>query len=428
LRGHKSLTSIYLSSLLPSRRVDDLLGGGFSTGEVVELFGVSGTGKTQVRGGRGRGLDPRATSPSRPHNLSPTFPSPQPQLCCAAAVVTALTRPDQGALYITTKPERLHARLYALAAATLRVRVDAILAPSSTTPQHPPPSSSSSSASSLAAALPAAAAAAAAALLKAGDGAEPAGGPASAVAVEERLRASPEEAIDVEARDVLRRIRVCRALTAREVLDALADTAAYMADPPGPEATMDAGPASDGVGDGTTSPPPQPGLLPVLLVLDGLHAVVAPLLGGPSSSWAGHGLMSEIGKRLHWLARVHHMAIVVTNTAVAERGGGGNAGKRARTGGAGLAEEWDAEASDLPAAAAGVISTRPALRPGLGPTWAAMPDVSLLLQRSGGEAGEGVPTPTPFLASVAKSTRLPATGGALRFAVPGHVAEAAYQR
>ena len=99
--------------------------------------------------------------------------------------------------------------------------------------------------------------------------------------------------------------------------------------------------------------------------------------GGGQSYFAGQAKIAEISRALRWLAKRHHLAVLVTNTVVSSGSGSG----------------WDGSGSG-----SAVISLGPhqplllpiTCRPSLGLLWAQAADVSLLLEPCHHQEGQEV--------------------------------------
>ena len=118
-----------------------------------------------------------------------------------------------------------------------------------------------------------------------------------------------------------------------------------------------------------------------LVVIDALPTVIYPVLGG-QRNFVGHAALSEVGARLHRLARARGLAALVLNSAVAGRGG--------EEGGAG----------------------EPGWHPSLGTTWSFVPDLSILVTRqhlcvgapAAAAGGQAAPPAAPAAAAALRDT------------------------
>jgi hypothetical protein len=91
-----------------------------------------------------------------------------------------------------------------------------------------------------------------------------------------------------------------------------------------------------------------------LLVIDSISGAVGSTLGG-SKNYTGHALMCEAGKLMQFVAKRFHVAVVVTNNVVVDRGGDGSGAQGAESGNT---AGW---------------------RPALGPSWSYVPDTTVAL-------------------------------------------------
>ena len=273
--------------------LDALLGGGFARAQVTELCGLAGAGKTQ--------------------------------LCLAAAASTALFR-CAGALVVCAKAGRPAQRAMQMLLHTVIHSADELGA---------------GAGRPLRALLPIAAAEArvqlqAAAARRRDDGGGGGGGGEGAMPeevsdeeVEAYLIEHKKYFLHREARAALSRVRVAQAFDHAELLELLARLDAQL-EAEAEDAEADA--AAKERGEETPPPAavPGPGACAdsdcssapdalALLVVDGLQAVVSPVLFGGrdrTDREFGNAALAEIGRRLRWIAVRYQVAVVVTNSAV----------------------------------------------------------------------------------------------------------------
>jgi hypothetical protein len=324
--------------------LDALLSGGVCCGEVVELCGSATCGKSSV--------------------------------ALAAACATLLRDSSATVLYIATTQDGFAARARGLLAATVGARLAAWRAGAA----------AGSSGSGLSGVLPRCAARRRAQGLEAEA--------ALAAELEGKDLAAEEVAHACEGMRIAQAVdwpRLQKLLAALE-RDA---TAAAAAAAGAAAAAAAAGAAAAMDGGAPAPPPPSPqarflaGLR--LVILDALPTVIYPVLGG-LRNYVGHAALSEVGMRLHRLARARCLAALVLNSVVHERsmeeGGAGEQG----------------------------------VRPSLGMTWSYIPDVSIHIVRqtlllkgagpaapSGASAGAGGEAPAlrdTLAFAVLKSARL----------------------
>jgi RAD51-like protein 3 len=113
-----------------------------------------------------------------------------------------------------------------------------------------------------------------------------------------------------------------------------------------------------------------------LLVLDSVTALLGPLQSGQNGEY-GRSLMLSLSMVLRQLARVHHVAVVVTNNLVADLSGSTSSGRwRDRaTGGNSSGGNTSSNVNSC-----SVVIDDKSFKPALGPSWSSCSNVRLLVQ------------------------------------------------
>ena len=248
---------------------------GYAAGRVYELLGVSGSGKSQ--------------------------------LCLASAVSSALWSPVEGeVLYICSKAGTVLPRLLEMLRSTISKRVteNGITVAEAERKRRRVVDRESRIGSSLIATLPLAAARLASFI-------------SDTESIEKLLRFDVVKSVDIEANEILKRIRIIYAYSAQELLSILSIIESKLhvssEDQRGEDDETDLEEEED--------PDKRNGVLSssvMMVIIDGLSNSILSSVYRIEGRALGLGMIAEIGHRLSYLAKHHDLPILVSNLSIAD--------------------------------------------------------------------------------------------------------------
>lgn len=248
---------------------------GYAAGRVYELLGVSGSGKSQ--------------------------------LCLASAVSSALWSPVEGeVLYICSKAGTVLPRLLEMLRSTISKRVteNGITVAEAERKRRRVVDRESRIGSSLIATLPLAAARLASFI-------------SDTESIEKLLRFDVVKSVDIEANEILKRIRIIYAYSAQELLSTLSIIESKLhvssEDQRGEDDETDLEEEED--------PDKRNGVLSssvMMVIIDGLSNSILSSVYRIEGRALGLGMIAEIGHRLSYLAKHHDLPILVSNLSIAD--------------------------------------------------------------------------------------------------------------
>jgi len=249
---------------------------GYAAGRVYELLGVSGSGKSQ--------------------------------LCLASAVSSALWSPVEGeVLYICSKAGTVLPRLLEMLRSTISKRVteNGITVAEAERKRRRVVDRESRIGSSLIATLPLAAARLASFI-------------SDTESIEKLLRFDVVKSVDIEANEILKRIRIIYAYSAQEILSTLSIIESKLhvssEDQSGEddETDLEEEEDPDKRGEGVSSSSVM------MVIIDGLSNSILSSVYRIEGRALGLGMVAEIGHRLSYLAKHHDLPILVSNLSIAD--------------------------------------------------------------------------------------------------------------
>ena len=249
---------------------------GYAAGRVYELLGVSGSGKSQ--------------------------------LCLASAVSSALWSPVEGeVLYICSKAGTVLPRLLEMLRSTISKRVteNGITVAEAERKRRRVVDRESRIGSSLIATLPLAAARLASFI-------------SDTESIEKLLRFDVVKSVDIEANEILKRIRIIYAYSAQELLSILSIIESKLhvssEDQRGEDDETD-------LEEEEEDPDKRNGVLSssvMMVIIDGLSNSILSSVYRIEGRALGLGMIAEIGHRLSYLAKHHDLPILVSNLSIAD--------------------------------------------------------------------------------------------------------------